>query len=123
MLPDPANGAQMLAWIAELAPQSRAYLGSSKTAYHIAAWKQAKCPRTAYFWLEVDTAASKNPITDPTDLSNVQKRAVDKADALAAAGIPKAQIVIGEIWSKPADRKAVTAYINGKGYACSGQWK
>ena len=121
--PNAADGAQLLAWIAELAPQSRAYIGSSKTDYLIAVWKQSNCPRSAFFWLEVDTASNLNPITQPVTLADVQARAVDKADRLVAAGIPRSQVVIGEIWSKPTDRLAVTQYITAKGYACSGTWK
>lgn len=118
-----AQAAQCLAWIAELAPASRAYVGASPTDFLISVWEQSNCPRTAYFWIEVDVAGSKNPITDPVSAADVQTRAIDKADRLVAAGIPKSQVVIGEIWSLPADRAAVTQAIMGAGYACSGVWK
>ena len=117
----PAQGAQCLKWIKELAPQSRAYIGSSPTDFLIAV-KNAGAPADAFYWLEVDTSSSGNPITEPINAGNVQARAIAKADRLAAAGIPKAQIVIGEIWSLPADRKEVTRIITAAGYACSGSW-
>jgi len=118
-----AQAAQCLAWVAELAPASRAYVGASPTDWLISVWNQSNCPKNTYFWLEVDVAGSKNPITDPVNMANVQARAIDKADRLVAAGIPKSQVVIGEIWSLPADRAAVTAKITAAGYACSGVWK
>jgi hypothetical protein len=116
-----AQGAQCLKWIKELAPASRAYVGASPTDWLIAV-KNAGAPADAFYWLEVDTTSSGNPITEPVSMADVQSRAIAKADRLNAAGIPKAQIVIGEIWSLPVDRAAVTKAITAAGYAASGSW-
>ena len=119
---DSPTAAKLLAAIRKYAPTSRAIVGSSPASFLIAVSKLA--PAGCYYWIEADTVASGNPITDPITLANLDAKLLAKARQLEAAGIPKAQIICGEHWSTDsATRNAVRAKIEAAGYEDgSGEW-